>query len=359
MPAKTDLITESFEPTNEDSYLDQLKRNTNELLRLSNPGELRESTIRLYALYSKITGIHDQSENPLDSKSILLQSGEAISPKDSARCVLDFARTSKFLRGIYAGILQLRQRFPDEPIEVLYAGCGPYATLVTPLATKFSADQIQFTLLDVHRRSLESCEQIFQTLGLRDYVRDYMEQDAATYVHHSRPHMIITETMQRALAKEPQAAITFNLAPQLRQGGIFIPQKISVDVCLFDSRKEFQFVSGTDDGSSGLQSAEAGRVRIKLGGILDLTAETVPPGEKDHLPAVALDIPKDVDRNLELMLLTRVRIFESLELDEYESGITYPLVLPDLRWENCGDRLEFTYSLGRKPGFKYRCADDV
>src|SRR6185369_9691617 len=109
MPAKTDLITGSNESSNEDSYLHQLKDTTDELLRQDAPGKLSEATIRLYALYSEITGIDDHSDNPDDSEGTLLQSGKAISPKDAARCLLDYARTSKFLRGIYAGLLELRK----------------------------------------------------------------------------------------------------------------------------------------------------------------------------------------------------------------------------------------------------------
>ena len=107
-----------------------------------------------------------------------------------------------------------------------------------------------------------------------------------------------------------------------------------------------------------LKSSETGRVRIKLGRIVELTAETPPPpNEENYLSAVVVDIPNEADQNLGLMLLTTVKVFESFELDEYESGITYPVILPDFNRISGGDRIEFVYSLGNEPGFKYRLAN--
>ena len=320
-----------------------LKQIADELLFQQDDERLSAAVRQLYSLCSSVSGIDESSNHINDLDETRLPSGNAISPKDAARCLLDYRRTSKFLRGIQAAIVEAQKRFPNTTIEILYAGCGPFAPLAIPLTTRFSPDEIQFTLLDIHKRSLEAAQRVFRAFGLTGFVRDYIEEDATSYVHPRPLHLIITETMQRGLEKEPQVAITFNLAPQLRPGGIFIPERICIDACFYDPATEF---------------LSRNKSRIKLGPILELAAEEPHAfSNEDCLPAVMLEIPEAVSKDLRLMLLTTVKVFESVVLEEYESGITHPVILHDFGWTKAGRKLEFVYSFGAEPGFRHRWAN--
>ncbi len=298
----------------------------------------------LYRFFAGLTGINHDSTNETNATQTILDGGKAISPEEAAQCVLDFARTVQFLRGIHAAITQLKKRFPNERLEILYAGCGPFAALITPLFTQFSTEDFRVTLLDFHERSIYSVKRIITELNFDEFIADFVQTDVSRYKHAEKPHLIICETMQSALKREPQAALTLNLAPQLAENGIFIPQKITVEVCLANLSKEFS-------------EEDAQKERIHLGEILALDAEKIRLSVFDF-PTFIIDIPPHDSEKFDCMLLTKVSIFDRFELRERDSAITYPLILRELSNIKSGDRIEFKYLRGENPRFEYRLIAD-
>ncbi|HZG52680.1 MAG TPA: hypothetical protein VEZ40_11140 [Pyrinomonadaceae bacterium] len=353
-------------PTSTDSYSLSLKKIADELLSpQAGDDSLKEAAAGLYSLCSSLTGIDEYSLHADDAERTRLPSGEAISPRDAAGCLLDYSRTSKFLRGLSAAIRETQKRFPNTAIEILYAGCGPFAPLAVPLTTRFNSAEINFTLLDVHRRSLDAARHIFQALGKSAFVRDYIQCDAASY-RHIAPHVIhvvVVEAMQAALEREPQVAITMNLAPQLCAGGIFLPERITIDGCLCDPTKEFPTLPAEAVAADSLPGGDRDRVRINLGRVLELTAGNCrnlsAAGNRDAHGATSLapkllKVSEEVNGEFYLMLLTAIDIFGSIALADNESGLTCPKVLYDAGKVRGGQAIEFEYHLGEKPGFKYR-----
>jgi hypothetical protein len=347
----------------------QLKEIADDLLFSHHPGNCRDAAVRLHSLFSSITGMGGVTGNPPDSIGTILPAGKAISPEDAASCVLDVARTSKFLRGTFTALREAQERFSQRPIEILYAGCGPFAALAIPLTTQFTAADIRFTLLDTQHRSLGSAQHLFRALDLEPFVRHYIQSDAASYIHNSNAplHMVITETMQRALATEPQVAITLNLVPQLCPGGILIPEKISIDACLFDLKKEFLTPSNSDEAVRSSENPESHRIRIELGRVFEIGVDNAQHlatmRSKDafssdaRFPAVVLDVPQEAEKDLHIMLRTEITVFGSVMLREYDSGLTNPEILHELGRIGNGRRIEFQYVLGGNPRFTHRWVD--
>ena len=335
-------------------YRHRLRQLTEDLLFLDHPGRLRTAAVELHALCSQLAGIPEFSHDEEDNRRTLLTEGLALDPVSAALCVLQYARTAKFLRGVCRAVEVAQERFPSECIEILYAGCGPIAPLAIPLMTRFEADGVQFTLLDIHQRSLDCARRIVGTLGFGAHVREYVCADATAYIQPAeRPlSIVISETMQRALIKEPQVAVTLNLAPQLRRGGIFIPERISVDACLFDPGSEFQVV--TEDLVGG--STPAGeRVRIPLAPLLELDAASVLQLKNHGFPGVRVALPPPAEPQLRLMLRTKVTVFGPEILGDYESGITCPFLSKDLDVLQPGSEAVFRYETGSVPGFRFTC----
>jgi len=313
----------------------------------SDPGQLREACIQLHAVFAELSNVGDDSSGADVERETRLPTGVALSPRDAARCVLDTQRTVMFIRGIHSAIQRAVERFPDQPIQLLYAGCGPYATLVLPLTGCFPPERLQLTLLDIHEHSIEAVQRIIGGLELHDWIRECLTCDGTTYVHPpgSPVNILVIEAMQKTLEKEPQVALTFNLAPQLSDGGILIPEEVRLAVCLADLTREFALYPADHEGSLSLGNT---RRRIDLGSLLALTNQT----EVSDLRTKTFTAPESLRSCSRLLILTRIRVFEDCLLDDYDSGITSPTVAHDVGTIEPGDRLELSYQFGSQPGVR-------
>ncbi len=296
-------------------------------------------------LFRDITGLREDTVDPRDCSATSMYAGAALSPLDAARCLLDPRRTSIYLRGVHGAIQEAQKRFPGEVIHVLYAGCGPFAPLCLPLLPLLGGQAVRFTLLDVHARAIESVQAVLAALRLEGGNADCLVCDATHYHNpeHRPLHVVVSETMQRALEKEPQVAILMNTAPQLTTGGLMVPEMIAVDAVLTDLSREL-------GGNGVLPGPWSGRV--PLGRILEVDRERAcawaAAGVPSHLPPARIALPSLVAAQYSLVLATTIRTFGVHQLREYESGLTHPLTVNG--W-CAGEEVEFTYRLGEIPGF--------
>jgi hypothetical protein len=248
-------------------------------------------------LYDRLAAIR----TPRSRDGSSLPGGKALSPVDAASCIRDARRTAVFLRGVNEAI----RRFAGRPIELVYAGTGPFAPLAVPLMPRLPAG-VRFTFIDAHAESIDCLAAILGRLGLRGTL---VIGDAARYRHPTAPHVVIAEVMQRALSVEGQVAITRNLAPQLAPGGIFVPRRVTVDLAVADPQQP--------------------RTMQRVGRIVNLTAATA----RRALPPRRLRLPA-IPPGHRAAYATRVVAYGRHALEAFESGLTQPAFI----WHLGGER---------------------
>jgi hypothetical protein len=193
-------------------------------------GRLRDALKHWHTCLCVASGIDTTS---LEMNNALhLASGRAIATDQAAFCINDIMRTRAFVRALHAAIQKQRQQFPHRAVEVLYAGTGPFATLIMPLLTRLPPTAVQFTLLEANPQSFALLQQIIHHHKAGAYVRALHCVDACTYeiTSGASPDVLISEVLQRSLRDEPQVPLMLWLCAQLPPHCIVLPERITVQL---------------------------------------------------------------------------------------------------------------------------------
>lgn len=299
--------------------------------------KMKQSVDGLYQIFKTITGIDISN---LNEEDIYLPSGKAISPSGAAHCLLEMKRTTIFLRGIKKAI-DYKVKSTNKLVRILYAGCGPYATLITPLLHYYSTDKIRITLLDINSVSLAAAEKLLKELGLESYVEQFILDDATTYKVALPYDIVISETMQSGLKKEPQVAIAQNLIPQCSEDTIFIPEKIRIDAFL---RKR-----GIWDGE---QLLEAGGEISYLCELFTVSKENLDSSVFRKI----VNLPQTHNKPYDLFLHTTINVFGDEVLGLNDCSLNLPLKYYEIR-DGYPSLIEFWYNQSSKPRIESKVLD--
>lgn len=303
-----------------------------QLLLCDSPGSAKPLVDKLVARLSQITQLELHPAFFFDEAATITSRGKAVSPTTAAQCAEDVERTRVFLQGIYQAITDKQAQKNGRPVNLLYAGTGPFGLLVVPLLPLFDAADVQVTLLDIHQESLDKLQKLLVCLQLQDYVREIHRADACEWTTHQQFDLIISETMKQGLMQEPQVSVFAHLRSFLASDGCLIPEQIRLDLWL--SR------------SGALDAVPA----VHLGEIFTLDKQMAAQlGQMDFSGLSGrLAIPNYSSALTDLQLNTFIRVYREHQLDKNQSQLTLPIYEKDARPEPLSE-LSFHYQMGSYP----------
>lgn len=304
---------------------------------------VRNACVSLAELFTSLSGF--DAEKKETQQSINGPAGHAISPASAALCIMDMMRTRNFLQGINQAIEDRLKETPGRPVMILYAGTGPFATLLTPLITVFSPGQIQLVLLEINNVSLRYLQRMVEELGMEPYIAAITETDAATYniPEQLQPDIIVSETMKPGLEKEPQVSIVSHLFSQCNRNPVLVPAMIRVDLLMTGEMLNNPGAKSCVDTLFELDATTAIRINNEPGTV---------PVMNDGIRVMISDRPDPVYS--QLVLGTTIQVYKNHTIGFNESGITIPKNLVNISsLEKFPATLLFQYRTGADPGFRF------
>ncbi|GAB5417294.1 MAG: hypothetical protein Crog4KO_28760 [Crocinitomicaceae bacterium] len=274
----------------------------------------------------------EQERSNLDSHA-----GMALGTTWAASCLEDSVRTIQFVSGILQAIDE-KLANTDRALHILYAGTGPYATLMLPALAGYTSDQIQCTLLEYNPESFRYMKKVIHDLGLESRVPSFVNADATSFEPKRGIDILISETMQAGLMVETQVPIALHLSQFLHSDGVMIPEAITVSAGLTS-----KIENTGKEGYSQLQP------------LLELNKRfcddtEMPSGGNPLITQTCVFEPNEYYPRL--TLFTRIAVFGKYYIDDYLSGLTIPLILHEFRtFEKV--EVHFRYELEPKTGFRF------
>lgn len=298
----------------------------------------------------------DLSENDHQTH-LQLENGIAIGLHWAATCLDDSIRTQKLIRGTK---LAIDQKLKDgkEPVHLLYAGTGPFATLILPLLSHFSSSELQVTLLEINPASAENVRKLIAHFGFEEHVNEIQCGDATEVIlqplgaaarlnskKSKEFDILLSETMQHALQAELQVPITAHLLNQMSAEAILIPQIIELElvaITAFGAENESTQVLGE------LMKVDADFLRMQY------------PINSNWTFEKRIRLPESIRKNDGMLAIsTSIHVFGNEKIEWNESGLTVPKILAPMLDVRDQDSINLRYSLDPEPGFQIIEEDEV
>lgn len=284
-------------------------------------------------LYEDITGNSGRNTESEYMTNVPTAVGVSLSFNHAASCITDYNRTHKLLKGIVQAIQDKQKEHPGETIRVFYAGCGPFALFMTIVAPLFDPKEVQFTLLEVNKKSIEVAKHVVATLKLDAYLDECHTADAIMFdiPNPEKYHILFSETLDSMLNRECYVPILWNMLPQLNEDVAVIPENVQITVNYKKGEEEVPFVTAFDTRE-----------------VLKETPKT------DLLPknfATKSFSMEEAEKYDSIVLDTFVRVYKEHVLNRSESSISLALEVP-IKKPFEYDFIEFIYQLQPTPALQ-------
>ena len=270
--------------------------------------------------------ISNEAINHVEHRNnVQLENGVAIGTLWAANCLDDLVRTYKFIRGIEVAIQEkIHQK---DSLHILYAGTGPFASLMLPFILRYADLNITYTLLEVNPLSFEVLKSTIKKLGLETNNINFINQDATKYQFPKNfsPDIIVSETMQRALDSEQQVSVFYNLMSQSNSNTVFIPEKITLAIG----------TSSSENGKPDIQQKyyrehdkvfEVSKEAMNSNDwLFEKTSNKLGFTEKHTVLK-----EEELSTASEIVVMTEITIYKNEKLIINESGLTIPKYIKDV-----------------------------